>query len=144
MEKETNESYVRWQNIRITQLGFANNLIIGLSIVALGYLMNFVTKTNTFNSIQKILIWFSCPLLLVSCFLGILLILNRLEDFRITAQIARKRELKEKIDIEILRNEAKEIGKKTWNLFIWQISTFFAGIVCLTFIISMSFIQKII
>jgi len=37
---EKNESYIRWQNIRITQLGFANNIIIGLSVGSLAYLMN--------------------------------------------------------------------------------------------------------
>lgn len=138
-----NESYIRWQNIRITQLGFANNLIIGLSVGSLGYLMNFVTKSNSFNLFQKILIWFGCPLLLISCFVGLLLIINRLEDFKITSQIALKRELGENVDIEILRSQTKEIGKRTWNLFIWQVSTFFSGFVCLILIISINFIQKI-
>jgi hypothetical protein len=143
MEKEKNESYIRWQNIRITQLGFANNIIIGLSVGSLAYFMNFITKTVSFNFYQKILIWLGCPLLLISCLLGLILIINRLEDFRITSQIARKRELGENMDIEILRSQTKEIGKKTWNLFIWQVSTFFSGFVCLIVIIAINFIQKI-
>jgi hypothetical protein len=143
MEKLPNESYIRWQNIRITQLGFANNLIIGLSVGLLGYLMSFITKSISFNLFQKILIWFCCPLLLISCLMGLLLIINRLEDFRITSQIARKRELGENVDIKILRSQTKEIGKKTWNLFIWQVSTFFLGFVCIIAIILINFIQKI-
>lgn len=141
---EKNESYIRWQNIRITQLGFANNLIIALTVSSLGYLMNFIDKSNLFNGWQKLLIWFGCPILLISCLLGLILIMNRLEDFKITAQIARKRELGQNMDIEILRNQTKEIGKKTWNLFIWQVCTFFIGFVCLIIIISINFIQKII
>ncbi len=125
MEKEKNESYIRWQNIRMTQLGFANNIIIGLSVGTLAYLMNFITKSISFNVYQKILIWLDCPLLLISCLLGLTLMINRLEDFRITSQIARKRELGENMDIEILRSQTKEIGRNTWNLFIWQVSTFF-------------------
>jgi hypothetical protein len=141
---EKNESYIRWQNIRITQLGFANNFIIALTVSSLGYLMNFIDKSNLFNVCQKLLFWFGCPLLLISCLLGLILIINRLEDFKITAQIARKRELGENMDIEILRNQTKEIGKKTWNLFIWQVCTFFIGFVCLIIIISINFIQKLI
>ena len=68
--------------------------------------------------------------------------INRLEDFRITSQIARKRELGENMDIEILRSQTKEIGRNTWNLFIWQVSTFFSGFVCLIIIIAINFIQK--
>ena len=109
MEKEKNESYIRWQNIRMTQLGFANNIIIGLSVGTLAYLMNFITKSISFNVYQKILIWLDCPLLLISCLLGLTLMINRLEDFRITSQIARKRELGENMDIEILRSQTKEI-----------------------------------
>ncbi len=144
MENEKNASYTRWQNIRITQLGFANNLIIGLSVGSLGYLMNFINNTNSFNTFQKILIWIDCPLLLISCLVGLLLIINRLEDFKITAQIVRKREFEENMNIEILRSLTKELGEKTWNLFIWQVSTFFAGFVSLIIIISVNFIQKII
>lgn len=141
---EDNESYIRWQNIRITQLGFANNLIIILTIGSLGFLMNFLNESEALNRFQKILIWLGCPLLLISCLLGLILIINRLKDFRITAQIARKREMEESFEIDILRSQAKEIGEKTWKLFIWQVRTFYFALVCLIIIISMNFIHKII
>jgi hypothetical protein len=92
MENLPNESYIRWQNIRITQLGFANNLIITLTVASLGYLMNFINSHNILNFFQKLLFWISSTLLIFSCFVGLLVIINRLEDFKITAQIAKKRE----------------------------------------------------
>jgi hypothetical protein len=143
MRNLPNESFIRWQNIRITQLGFANNLIITLSVASLGYLMNFINIPNILNFFQKLLFWISSTLLIFSCFFGLLLVVNRLEDFKITAQIAKKRETEENINISILREKTEKLGKKTWNLFITQVSTFFVGFLFLTIIISISIFNKI-
>jgi hypothetical protein len=35
-----NDNFTRWQNIRIMQLGFANNLIILLAVGLLGFSIN--------------------------------------------------------------------------------------------------------
>lgn len=143
MENLPNESYIRWQNIRITQLGFANNLIITLTVASLGYLMNFINAPNILNFFQKLLFWISSTLLIFSCFVGLLVIINRLEDFKITAQIAKKRGTEENINISILREKTEKLGKKTWNLFISQVSTFFIGFLFLTIIIFISIFNKI-
>ncbi|ARV13960.1 hypothetical protein [Polaribacter sp. SA4-12] len=122
---EENKSFLKWQNIRISQLGFANNLIIALAIGLLGYIIDFIQTDNlTLTSVQKFLFWIGCSLIIISIGLGIFVVLNRLEDFKLTARIARKRETEELNEIESDRIKSKKLGKITWNGFIWQIVTF--------------------
>jgi len=123
-----NESYIRWQNIRISQLGFANNLILGISIALIGFILDFLqTDDLVLNSCQKFLFWVGGSLTLVSIGFGLYVVFNRLEDFRLTAQIARKRETGKTDGIEDDRSESKVLGTKTWNCFIWQVSTLIVG-----------------
>lgn len=126
MEKQ--DKYIRWQAIRINQLGFINNLAIGLSLCLLAYNFNFILPDDIeLNCLQKVLFWISALLTVVSVFIGLILSINRLEDFRLTAQIARKEEKKETENIEIDRVKSEKLGNKTWCLFTWQIATFLIG-----------------
>lgn len=126
MEKQ--DKYIRWQAIRINQLGFINNLAIGLSLGLLAYNFNFILPDDIeLNCLQKVLFWISTVLTVVSVFIGLILSINRLEDFRLTAQIARREEKKETENIEIDRAKSEKLGKKTWCLFTWQIVTFLIG-----------------
>lgn len=64
---ENNKSYLKWQGIRISQLGFANNLIIVLAIALLGFIIDFIQTENlTLSSVQKFLFWIGCSLVLIS------------------------------------------------------------------------------
>lgn len=125
---EKNDKYIRWQAIRIKQLGFINNLVLGLSVGLLAYNFKFILPDEVrLNSIQKILFWISSFLTVISVFIALILSINRLEDFRLTAQIARKEEKKKTDNIEIERAQSNKLGKKTWCLFTWQIATFLIG-----------------
>jgi len=82
-------------------------------------------------------------LFLITSFLtGILAVINRLEDFRKTAQLTKKRKKKfehnhniislpniKAINSEIknLDSETKKLGVVTWKLLKWQIWTFLIG-----------------
>ncbi|MGG7035137.1 MAG: hypothetical protein ACI7YS_08085 [Flavobacterium sp.] len=138
------QSFIRWQGILISQLGFANNLVIGLNVGVLGYLMNFIKNATILNGFQKILFWTTCLSIVVSLLTGLILVINRIDDFKITAKIARKRETNNREGIEQDRNESKEIGKKTWNLFVWQISTFFVSLICALVLILIEHGDKLI
>jgi hypothetical protein len=136
---EENISYSKWQNIRISQLGFANNLIIALGVALLGYIIDFIQTENLIlTCLQKSLFWVGCSLIIFSISFGIFVVLNRLEDFKLTARIARKRESKERDGIENDRIESKKLGKKTWNRFIWQISTFIVSFLILLVMVLIS------
>ncbi len=136
------ERYVRWQQLRIQQLSYVNNLFLGLTTGLLGFL---VTKSNvTFNcncwifTIQ-VLTFLGLTISLIT---GILLVLNRLKDFRKTTWLVGKRidkfELEQnnsgsteidsiKNNISILKSETDALGKYTWILLQWQIWTFTIG-----------------
>lgn len=140
-----NKSFIKWQDIRIKQLGFANNLIIGLALGVMGFAIKFIQAENfEANSIQKMLIWIGGIAILISILLGLILIINRLEDFKLTAQIARKRESNNRQGIENDREKSKKLGKKTWNYFVWQVSTFFVGFLIFSIVFLFSMKDKIL
>jgi uncharacterized membrane protein len=136
-------SFVRWQAITIAQLGFTSNLILTLAVASLGFSLTLV-KDNDFTSScwARCLLVISIVGLLIALALGIWCALNRLADFRMTAQIARGREKlptmtseqgnadREK-DLNEKRKEVKQLGNRTWTLFYWQVGTFAAGILAL-------------
>jgi hypothetical protein len=77
-----------------------------------------------------------------SFFAGILLVINRLNDFRKTAELVKNKKeefeiehnLKTsnnldliKFDIIKLKKDTDLLGKKTWKLLYWQVWTFLIG-----------------
>ena len=124
------ESFVRWQGITISQLGYAVNLILGLAVAALGFVITLLLNKE-FIPVSWMKCTFSVALLslLASIGIGIWCVVNRLRDFRATKEVARKRE-KGATDSELqpLRDLSGRLGSKTWWLFWWQIGMFGAGI----------------
>jgi|APTNR8051073442_1049403.scaffolds.fasta_scaffold17939_3 hypothetical protein len=138
-----NDNFTRWQNIRIMQLGFANNLIILLAVGLLGFSITFLEDVSSLTICQKFFFWSSCILILVSIGFGIALIVNRLNDFKITAQIALRIKNGKRDGIENDRQESKEMGKQTWNYFTIQVSTFLVGFLCLLILVLIEYKDKI-
>lgn len=140
-------SFIRWQNLRITQLSFANNLFIGLAIGLIAYLLNMIKDYNQpLNQLEKFFFWVGGILLLISIGFGIYVVINRLEDFRITTKIARERvknEKDKKIDIDTLRETSFDLGNNTWQAFIWQVVLFIVGFLNIIGLILINFRDKI-
>ena len=142
--KSYNERFVRWQQLTIGQLSFTNNLFLGLVLGFIGFL---VTQSGlTFSRCCWIYTIQILTLLgLGTSFVtGIILVINRLKDFRKTTQLIKN--LKKKFEIEHniknsdnlesvksiisnLKNETDKLGKITWNLLNWQVWTFLIGTV---------------
>ncbi|WP_340158744.1 hypothetical protein [uncultured Maribacter sp.] len=142
MDKKS--TYNKWENHRITQLSFINNLVIVLSVALIGYVFDFIKPSNIIlNCTQKFFFWVGLLLIIVSVFVGILTAINRLEDFRLTAKIARNREKNNREKIKADRNQAKIIGKKTWCQFVWQIATFGISFLCFSVTILIEYWDKI-
>jgi|WetSurMetagenome_2_1015567.scaffolds.fasta_scaffold365608_2 hypothetical protein len=125
-------SFVRWQAMTIAQLGFASNLIFGLSVAVLGFEVTLLLNgTYEFGSfLPKFGFLLSLIAVAVSIGLGIWLVINRLRDFRATEKVARLRE-KNRPDSEIApyRADYEKFSKMTWRLFNWQIGIFTLGLV---------------
>ena len=124
------ESFIRWQGRTIEQFGYAVNLFLMLSTASLGFGVNLILQHKAQISCEGwALIPIGCFLLLFSIFIGIATVINRLYDFRLTTQIARKREKDGKKEIlETLRNKEKFHSRATWNLFWTQAILFGLGV----------------
>ena len=131
-------SFVRWQSIRITQFGHVTNLILTFATASLGFALTLLKDSRIGYISCSFCIWvLAVVTLLGSIAVGIWCSINRLHDFRETAQIARKREEMEatgalaptemEARLEYQRKLSKERGELTWVLFYWQIGTFGVG-----------------
>lgn len=132
--KRLDERVVRWDAYRINQFSYANNLLLTLNLAFLGFL----TTKNTLELAPGFLlgsIQILCGVSLIASFVsGLLLVLNRLKDFRLTAKLTKKRRRNKRekktycsnLDYEInkLRKKTKYLGNRSWCLFNWQIWTF--------------------
>ena len=132
-EKKNRDSSNRWQGRTIEQFGYALNLILGLSVAGLGFELSLILSDKLVRTG-----WHSCLFaisilsLILSVAVGLWCVINRLRDFRSTAETARKREDgASPLDLQPLRMLTSTLGKRTWLLFWWQISLFGVGILLL-------------
>ncbi|SHJ54895.1 hypothetical protein SAMN04488028_101469 [Reichenbachiella agariperforans] len=141
-QKAYNDRFVRWQQLTTAQISFTNNLVLGFNLGFLGF---FVTQSGlAFSCVCWIftLQVFALLSLTTSFFTGILLVINRLNDFRKTTQLVKYRKKQFEIEhnlntssnietvkstIAMLKTEANRLGKITWILLNWQIWTFLIG-----------------
>lgn len=124
------ESYIRWQGRAIEQFGFSLNLILTFSLASVAFEFSFLAgKDLQLSNPQLYLHIASLLLLLVSLAFGLLCVVNRLEDFRLTKEIAWKRESGvSRENLQPIRDKARAIGNRTWWLFWWQIGLFTLGV----------------
>lgn len=124
-----NESFVRWQDRLIGQLGFVNNLIIGIDAAFLAYFFQLDFQGIGLGSpLRKGIMISLVTILFISLLIGLLLAWNRLGSFRYTARIARKRETGNREGIDELRQITEKKDDKTWDLLKLQIASFSLGI----------------
>lgn len=123
-------SSIRWQGRTIEQFGYALNLILGLSVAAMGFEVSLLLRSDfEKDGWQNWLFAASLLSLLLSTAVGLWCVVNRLHDFRTTTETARKRENGAPAsELHALRSRSRNLGKRTWRLFWWQISAFGAGV----------------
>jgi hypothetical protein len=128
--KRTNDSFIRWQERSINELGKVINLLLSICLITIGFIVTKLLEQTFFayNCYSKCLIIGGCLMLLLTIVLLLIIILNRLTSIRNTAHIARARE-KNIIDnnIKKLRKEVKCKDQITWRLFISSIIIFSFG-----------------
>ena len=132
-------SFVRWQGNTQAQLGSVIGLILSLTTASLGFAAVLLPKlVGSPQCVASVFVALSLLALLASGAIGIACTINRLCDFRKTTAIARDREKwrsanEPHIDNRLhdRRAEAASLGKRTWNLFWWQIGTFAFGMLLL-------------
>jgi len=116
MTDNENESFVRWQGRSIQQMGFANNLLVGLATGLLAFQIQIAFNDEiTLSTLERCLAILSLIFIFASLIVGCYLAWNRLQSFRTTAQVARKRETENHEGISELRNKYKRLDQITWK-----------------------------
>lgn len=144
-KKKNRESSIRWQGRTIVQFGYALNLVLGLAIAGIGYETTLIlNKELNRAGWQNCLLTISILALILSVGVALWCVVTRLRNFRITAEIARKREDGETdIDLQPLRTKSNNLGEFTWTLFWWQIWSFAIGVLLLVVMVTGSMTQNI-
>lgn len=119
--------FIRWQEIRIKQLGFVNNVVLILSSAIIGLV---VRSENLLTILEK---W-GVSSLLLSILFGLFCAWIRLWDFRLTAQLARAKAGNDcgcstnSCVICRVRHKVEELGECSWVLLRAQLFAFAVGI----------------
>ncbi len=135
MAEQSDSSFIRWQEQRIRQFGFVNNLFIGLASGFLILESQSIIGQSTISQDQAPFLATSVLAVFLSVLLGGILALNRLISFRNTAQIALRRETKQRGGIDNLRRETRDIDRFSWFLLWSQTILFMFGSIFLVVVI---------
>ena len=129
------DRFIRWQGRTIEQLGNLLNLILGLSTTIMGFLINAISNSTLILSCwDKYFYLLSLGFSFLSIGFSIITNIIRLQDFRLTASIARRSEKNEtSYDLEADRRRTKKLGKQTWSLF-YILMIFFSVSIILTIV----------
>jgi hypothetical protein len=129
MVEEDQDSFIRWQEVTRNHFGAVSNLVLALATGLLAFHSTLLLDRKLSSTCASGFATASLFFLSVSIVLALWCSINRLRDFRLTARIARYRE-KGETELRNLRDEAKLLGKFTWGLFWFQVSSFGLGAGC--------------
>ncbi|TXH51419.1 MAG: hypothetical protein E6Q87_01625 [Cellvibrionales bacterium] len=141
MSTLAHERFTRWQAMAISQLSVALALISSLSTAGLGACFS-IMQATTQNSAasSKIALILSAALFLAAVFLGVLSVITRTLDFRLTARTARQQQTgKSEVDNTIWLITSDRYGRLTWLLFWLSLMAFMAAGSLLTYIVAASY-----
>lgn len=132
---ENNERFIRWQWILRDQLTFSNNLLFTISVVILGWFINFLQnqEVQNFSRYEKLALTIGLSLIVMSLMLWLSLICNRLHDFRNTLKKVRH-------DSDVSSEKLRGYWKITWGLFNLQIVTLMLGIFSFIWFVYLNYI----
>lgn len=125
------DSYLRWQGIAITQLGYTINLMMTLS----GGVLAFVVKGKLEGTVKANGCAWRAALIFLGCSVLIAIVANvtRALDFRYTRRAVRAR-MKDggaRVEHQRFHDIADCLGEWTWGLFYCQAASFLLGILFL-------------
>jgi len=146
MPEDSKGSFIRWQTIAATQLGFVVNLLLTFAVAALGLWVS-LFRDSCFQPHRWSKFLFTAFALAnaASVLTGLWCSLNRLHDFRLTEGIARDRESGFTNDqLSSRRSKARRLGKLTWVLFYFQIGFFTLAILSLVAMLFTTYWSKLL
>ena len=129
----SDERFVRWQQVLREHLTFLNNLILTLTIGIFGFLLSIVKdKDFVMTSCQKIFFTSGFILIFTSIISGLATSFSRLHDFRTTLNKIKNERAGNSSELNELKEMMSLYRIITWGLFYAQIIIFCIGTLCLT------------
>lgn len=126
MKPDDLESFVRWQTVTRDYFSSVSNIVLGLATGLLAFLVSGLTPSQATSKCLLIVGTCSMVFLAASVGLAVWCAINRLRDFRATAQIARSRSKGDPVATDA-RQETKVLGQLSWRIFWWQLVLFGFG-----------------
>jgi hypothetical protein len=132
-DKDSNrESYLRWQGLAITQLGYTINLLLTLGSAALAFEAKILVESGQHLADGAFCFFhLALPCFALSIVTALAANVTRAMDFRNTRCAARER-MKDGKDHDEFHEKAESFGQWTWRFFYLQILTFAVGAVSFT------------
>jgi hypothetical protein len=125
------ESYIRWQEIALVQLGYTINLLLTFAGVTLSFALKILIEPHTpFPCRARFLFYAAMLSLSLSVLAALGANVTRALDLRDTRRAARAR-MKDGKDHDKFHDKADCYGRWTWRLFFTQVPTFLVGVVLL-------------
>jgi hypothetical protein len=129
-QQQKRESYLRWQELAIKQLGYVIDVLLALAGTALGFAIKILMESQApFLCAAHFLFHGAILILGLSVLAGLVANWTRAMDFRTSRRAAR--EDMEGKSPEAYYNAAKNYGKSTWGFFHFQAVTLTLGLICL-------------
>ncbi len=126
------DRFVRWQRYTMNQLTFSLNLFFGLSVAALAYALSIVRDEELLLcGFSKYSLLTSILSLCLAIFISCTLVINRLLDFRFTANKIRTDEHYQADESVVYAYRSRILGRFTWRLFGAQVLMMGVGLISL-------------
>lgn len=126
MANEQLDSFIRWQSVTREHFTLTSSVVLGLSTGLLAFVSERLLTSPHPSCIVLLTGGVAILLLVLSIGLALWCSINRLRDFRATAQIARSQGRGVQAPPED-RLETKILGERSWLLFWWQLTFFGVG-----------------
>ena len=131
MNDSDKEKLIRWEEYRREMLGNVNTLMFAAAGAALAYCGSLIALEEAkFGCWKSIFFIFTVALFAGSLAANLRAAFTRLKDYRLTVKAIRE-DNQESENAKKWRNEAHDLGEKTWDLLECQVRLFGGGTVCL-------------
>lgn len=127
MDDKDRERFVRWQGISREQLGKTSDLVLGLATALFAFNASWLLDGKFSCGPSRWLAFGALVLLGSAIGCAIWCAVNRLQDFRATAQIAKGRNSAPQTELDKLRDDVGTLGARTWGLFYGELLLFALG-----------------
>lgn len=136
--QRASDKFQRWQKITIEHLGYTINLFLTFGIAALGYCFALLKDKDFLpGTSARCVMVFALMTLALSLISGVFCTLNRLADFRGTAQRSRKNPGAPS------QEEQRTVGVTTWCLLYIQVITVTLGLILLALVMLLTYGYKL-